>query len=139
MAPISHAVGEVDSVDANRRRTGMLHTLKALYVAKIVLTENRMANGSYSKLRAAEVRLEEVCPGEVRSTEVCIDEVRVDELRPGEVRPAEVRTCEVRKGENRTCEVRPGDVCPAEVRVVEVRDILGDLSFSSYSKRLHPR
>src|ERR1019366_898203 len=97
----------VDGVDADRRRTVMVHGLKALYVAQVVVSENRIASGRICEVGPAEVRLDELY-----REEVCQKEVRPGEVRPAEVRLAEAGHAEVCAGEARAAEVRAGKGSP---------------------------
>src|SRR5271154_1573501 len=105
------AFRSVDGVDADRRRTVMLHGLEALHAAQVVVSEGRVRND----------RFRHVCPAEVCPAEVRLAEVRAAEVRAAEVRAPEVRLDEVCPAEVRLDEVCPAEVCPAEVRLDEVR------------------
>src|ERR1019366_2825457 len=111
----------VDGVDADRRRTVMVHGLKALYVAQVVVSENRIASGRICEVGPGEVGPAEVRPGEVRPAEVRLDELYREEVCQKEVRPGEVRPGEVRPAEVRLAEAGHAEVCAGEARAAEVR------------------
>src|ERR1035437_7131128 len=108
----------------------MVHGLKALHVAQVVVPESRIASERIAEVRPEEVRpdelrLDEERRAEVGPVKVRLGEVRHAEVHPAEVRPEEVRPVQVRPVELRPAEVRQTEVRPAEVRLAETRDCFG--------------
>ena len=64
------ALGQIDGVDADYRRSEMTHGFKSLDYTKVCVTEYRMSNESTVDARPTEVRVAKVRPTEVRPGEV---------------------------------------------------------------------
>ena len=99
------ALGTIDGVDADRRRT-VGRTVSRPFVAEVVVSKGRSANECVAEVRPSEICPTEICPPEVRIVEAC---------------PAHVSATDIRIDEACSCKVRATKVCISKYRITQFR------------------